>query len=525
MPSVVALTPSGVTSPVYHLDAQDINGNGSSLDNPANNTAITDWIDEFGLGHTGSQLDTTKQPIYRTNQINTMPALSFNGTGHILEMADASDVTSGISFAEKSFAFMIRTGTDVLTHQVIYEQGIRSKGYSLQIIAGELYFGVWNTDFWIGPDDYKILNLGSLTANTNYRVIIRSSNLSGIQGYINGLMTGSGTGLATMTTHGGCTFDTGFDCGIFSTGSSIGIGATENETIRLSDRAQIISPYQTNFYGGLIGEIMQWNVYLTNTEVTGIDDYLKLHWNYDTTPPYITSENAGSGTIVPKGTFTYTIGYTDTGSSVNPAGVALRIYSWNSGSQIWNSTDLAPTYTSSQSITSTTGSWNLANIPYGKYRFDRVVTDLEGNTATYPSLLYIDAVTWTISTPTYDIGGAPQDITTFGSGEMIVTIQTIGSAFTLDMMRNTDLTSSGQSIAAFSGSHGWGYELYNGTAYSGTITAHDTNQLLSNIARNPHPDGALRTYTYRVKYGVLPVVNDVAGDYIGTIRYRVNFTF
>lgn len=104
-------------------------------------------------------------------------------------MADHLDVNLGISYTAKSFAFLIRTRTDVLTHQVIYEQSVGSKGYSLQIDGGNLYFGTWNTELWSSPDDYKVINLGSVSATTPYRIIISQGTT--MSGYLDGIAVGS----------------------------------------------------------------------------------------------------------------------------------------------------------------------------------------------------------------------------------------------------------------------------------------------------------------------------------------------
>lgn len=79
-----------------------------------------------------------------------------------------------------------------------------------------------------------------------------------------------------------------------------------------------------------------------------------MHWGFDTTPPVITSVNINSGTLIPKGNFTYTVGYTDTGSSIDTGSVDLKIYTWNTGSLSWNTTDISGLYEISASITNNT---------------------------------------------------------------------------------------------------------------------------------------------------------------------------
>ncbi len=51
--------------------------------------------------------------------------------------------------------------------------------------------------------------------------------------------------------------------------------------------------------------------------------------NTDTSPPTILSNSVASGSLVPKGTFPITLGYTDTGTAINPSSLIGRIYQWN----------------------------------------------------------------------------------------------------------------------------------------------------------------------------------------------------
>lgn len=233
-----------------------------------------------------------------------------------------------------------------------------------------------------------------------------------MDGYVNGVLKNSTSGVGLQTAHGQCTFDTGFGCSLFLTGGSIGIGATQNDTIRLSTTTGI-SSYQSQFFTGSIGEMISWNHTLTTPEVSGIDDYLRLHWGFDTTPPILTNEAIGSGGLIPSGNFTYSFSYTDTGSSIDTGSIDLRIYSWNTGTLSWNTTNLTSSYLSSSTISTNTGIYQFTGLPSGKYRFDRIVSDTEGNTLTTSSTLFIDALEWTIDAPSYPIGDQRTNILGF----------------------------------------------------------------------------------------------------------------
>ena len=175
----------------------------------------------------------------------------------------------------------------------------------------------------------------------------------------------------------------------------------------------------------------------------------------DTTPPTILTASVSSGTLIPIGNFSYQFSYADTGSAINTSSVTMNIYSWNTGSSTWNSTNLAPTYMSTTSISSSTGVFQLSNLPYGKYRFDMIVADTVGNTLTQSTTLFVDAIEWIVSSPIYDIGGVQTSILGIGTGELLITVKTVGAGFDLSMFRSQDLILGSGSITVWNGTNGW----------------------------------------------------------------------
>lgn len=246
----------------------------------------------------------------------------------------------------------------------------------------------------------------------------------------------------------------------------------------------------------------------------------------DTTPPTITAINIASGTLIPSSNFTLITNFSDTGSSVDTSSFSGRIYAWDSTGSTWNLTNIAPSYMSITGTTTTsTGQLQVRGIPFGKYRFDILISDTAGNTLTQSYTYFVDAVIWTISAPLYPIGSAPLGASTFGSGELIITIETVGAGFNLSMLRTTDLTYISDVISVYSGSTGWGYSQWNGTSFPPTITPHGTSQSLASVAKNINSNGQKNTFVYRVKYGVNPGANTPAGDYSGMMRFGINLTY
>jgi hypothetical protein len=118
-------------------------------------------------------------------------------------------------------------------------------------------------------------------------------------------------------------------------------------------------------------------------------------------------------------------------------------------------TNIAGLYLSITSASTSTGIFQLTGLPFGKYRFDFSIADSIGNIRTESYTYYIDGIEWIISAPTYDIGSAPLSSSTFGSGELILTVKTVGAGFDLTMLRTTDLTYVSEIIPVYSGSTGW----------------------------------------------------------------------
>lgn len=134
----------------------------------------------------------------------------------------------------------------------------------------------------------------------------------------------------------------------------------------------------------------------------------------DIVPPTILTNSKSSGALLPIGNFTIVNTYSDTGSLINPLSYTGRLYSWNTTGATWNATNIAPSYMSITGATSTTtGTLLVNNLPFGKYRVDVSISDNAGNTQTQSYTYFVDAVEWSVSGDTYDIGTAVPNTSTF----------------------------------------------------------------------------------------------------------------
>jgi hypothetical protein len=253
-----------------------------------------------------------------------------------------------------------------------------------------------------------------------------------------------------------------------------------------------------------------------NWEFTvNIDDmqYITFAQAGDTVPPIINSISRASGSLMPIGNFPIIIGYSDTGSLINPASFTGRIYSWD-GIGAWNITNLAPTYMSlTGAPTTATGVLAVANLPFGKYRFDYSIADNDGNITTQSSIYFIDALEWSISSDQYDIGTVIPNIETFGSGDMVVTVKTIWAWFVIKMTWSNTLAKWPDLVGYWNGVEWWGYD--SGWSILASIAS---SVIIGSQAVSINPNGLKNTYTYSIKYGWKMTAEMVAGFYDGNIK-------
>ena len=233
----------------------------------------------------------------------------------------------------------------------------------------------------------------------------------------------------------------------------------------------------------------------------------------DIVPPTILTNSKSSGALLPIGNFTIVNTYSDTGSLINPLSYTGRLYSWNTTGATWNTTNIAPSYMSITGATSTTtGTLLVNNLPFGKYRVDVSISDNAGNTQTQSYTYFVDAVEWSVSGDTYDIGTAVPNTSTFWSGNLTVTVKTVGAGFTLKMTSNNTLATWPENINYWDGVKWWGYDT------GWWILGNTTNTTVATQWWNINQNGLKNTYTYNLKYGLNITAEMVAGIYNGTIK-------
>lgn len=197
-------------------------------------------------------------------------------------------------------------------------------------------------------------------------------------------------------------------------------GGATSPIYMLVDDDGVFAAGATAYTGTLVGGNWEFTTNLSDMQ------YITFAQDGDVTPPTITSINIASGTLIPHGNFSLTYNYTDTGAGIDAVTATGQIYSWNAGSSSYNATPLAG-YMSITSNSAASTTMDVTGLPFGRYRFDMSISDALGNTTTQSYTYFIDAIEWTVSADTYNIGDMVPLNNSFGTGELLITIRTVGA--------------------------------------------------------------------------------------------------
>ena len=271
----IPVPPAFVSSDaIFHIDANDINGDGDYGNNPGADQAVPSLIDKTGGTTLTAQGGGAALDVDGAANGNTA-ALDMSGTQGY-DVANTAAINTGGPYREKSFAFNFTTGADITGTQVIYEQGGTGRSFSLMVSpdagngnAPTLFAVVHNTNEWAGPDQFKVLNLGTVSANTSYNVVLdfdatanpaANDPANTFTGYVNGAQAAQVTGVAETNAHSG---------GIGVGRANGGLGLPDGTTTGASGLE----------FRGSIGEVALFNRSLTSSEITDISTYLDRKYN------------------------------------------------------------------------------------------------------------------------------------------------------------------------------------------------------------------------------------------------------
>ncbi len=187
-------------------------------------TDVTNWEDQ-AKNNDARQNTAEDRPILVNSAINGQPAIEFDGTGDHLDVADSDDINVGGPYSGKTLVVVFKTGSDVITRQVIWEQGAAVRGLSFYLDSGNLYINGWN----LGENEtqWGLTGLNTpVSANAAYlATLIMDGDSGAFEGLVNGVRIGGARGTDLLHNHSGdCAFGHKEGATKFHDGTGTGAG-------------------------------------------------------------------------------------------------------------------------------------------------------------------------------------------------------------------------------------------------------------------------------------------------------------
>ncbi len=225
---------------------------------------ITDWYDQSNGGNNFFDIGT--DPHYKVNAFNFNPAIDFLNTDG-LTMNDASNVNTSSSTA-KSYCIVFKTGADITTRQLIYEEGGGTHGMNMYLENSELHFNHWRSS---ADDDDST----PISANTVYVAsFVYDGGATDWYGYLNGTFSMADyDAYQDFPSHSG----------------DVGIGEIDASS-QFPPNEDVGSGEE---FDGEVSEIIYYHQKaLTASEREGLESYLALKYGLTLSDDYIASNNA-----------------------------------------------------------------------------------------------------------------------------------------------------------------------------------------------------------------------------------------
>jgi hypothetical protein len=244
---------------VIHLDAElGVSVSGGRVD---------EWDDQSAENQAVTQGTAADRPDDNANALNGIGGLRFDGGSDRLRIADDPEINNPGTFTEKSFGIVFRTGTDVDTRQVVYQQGGGTRGISIYIEDDDLVFCVWNQHSGGVQEFYDPICVeDTVTASTAYYTTYRFEGTSGLSGNI------------TMTINENAEETTGGLGILYGHSGDVALGGVEGSA-HFADNS--VSHSDDGLLGGTIYEFISYNDNLSNTNRDKLKSYLRHKYGLD----------------------------------------------------------------------------------------------------------------------------------------------------------------------------------------------------------------------------------------------------
>jgi hypothetical protein len=244
--SILSGVPSTVTTSYIQIDTNTSNVTRASVfvwlkadyGIETSSSNVTNWFDMSTNENTATQATTANQPALVTNAINTLPAVSFNGTSHFLQLP-----STATSFSNGASIFIVTKPTAVTANARFLDYGNT---------------GTNNYNFFLSEPSNTAVTLQVYSSVGVTSSVTASSGVT-LNQYQ--LLEAVHTGSATAT--------------LYTTGTQTASGSINNisNTTRANNFiARNIA--NTLFFQGEIAEVIIYNKSLTASERAGVEGYL-----------------------------------------------------------------------------------------------------------------------------------------------------------------------------------------------------------------------------------------------------------
>lgn len=166
-------------------------------------------------------------------------------------VADSWYVNLAPGFVTKTMAIAFETGSDVITRQVVYEQGGAACGLNIFIENGKMYHAMWNYTAGWGYKETEV----NIESNEGYTAtLVFNANVGTMTSYLNGFQVGQQSGVGWIDAHP----------------EDVGIGWMKEET-RFHGIAATGDGYA---FDGIIDKAAQYDTALAGADLQQLHDYM-----------------------------------------------------------------------------------------------------------------------------------------------------------------------------------------------------------------------------------------------------------
>lgn len=262
-------TPKSLTNLVLWLDASDLNSvSDLEGDQPGDanfSSEISTWSD---VSNSNAIHNFTADALNLPSWDFFENAISFNGSNQFFATPDHIDINLSI-VEQRTITLAIKTGDEINSRQLIFEEGGTVRGLNIYIEDGDLHCGFWNNTN-DGDDTQPYIEVSSsLSINTKYVIqyVLNYSNFNGANGvdgsvecFVNSSSLGSVATTSRLHPHSG----------------DIGLGAVNQHTVYNSGSS---SAGNADHFRGIIYELLMYNNAHSDNDLNRLNEVISSKWN------------------------------------------------------------------------------------------------------------------------------------------------------------------------------------------------------------------------------------------------------